>query len=212
MSAELVLYTHPMSRGRTARWILEEIGQPYRAELLDFAAMQSATYLAINPMGKVPALRHGEVIVTETAAICAYLADTFLQAGLAPAVNDPLRGAYYRWLFFAAGPLEQAATDRMLGVNVPTDREAAVGYGNLDRVLDTLELRLSHTDYIVGPDFTAADLYVGAQLSALMHFEVIERREIFTAYENRIMERPAAVRAKHIDDVLLAEQTIPSKK
>jgi len=109
MTEELVFYTHPMSRGRIVRWMLEEVGQPYQTELLDFATtMRAPAYLAINPMGKVPALRHGEIVVTEAAAICAYLADAFPEAGLAPPPGDKRRGAYYRWLFFAAGPLDAA--------------------------------------------------------------------------------------------------------
>ena len=121
MADELVLYTNPMSRGRIARWMLEEVGQPYRAEILEYAgSMKAPEYLAINPMGKVPALRHGETIVTEAAAICAYLADVFPEAGLAPPPGSRLRGPYYRWLFFAAGPVEAANTDKALGVVVPS--------------------------------------------------------------------------------------------
>ena len=113
MTDELVFYTHPMSRGRIVRWMLEEVGLPYRTEILDYGTtMKAPAYLAINPMGKVPALRHGETIVTETAAICAYLADAFPAAGLAPPPGDRLRAPYYRWLFFAAGPLEAACTTR----------------------------------------------------------------------------------------------------
>src|SRR3954467_3898229 len=112
MTDELVFYTNPMSRGRIVRWMLEEIGQPYRTELLDYGTtMKAPAYLAINPMGKVPALRHGDAVVTECAAICAYLADAFPQAGLAPALESRLRGTYYRWLFFAAGPVEAAITN-----------------------------------------------------------------------------------------------------
>src|ERR1700757_223581 len=104
MSDELVFYTHPMSRGRIVRWMLEEVGQPYRTEILDFATtLKGPEYLVINPMGKIPAIRHGGAVVPEAAAICAYLADTFPRAGLAPALNQ--RADYYRWLFFGAGPL-----------------------------------------------------------------------------------------------------------
>src|SRR5260370_19467928 len=109
MTDELVFYTNPMSRGRIVRWMLEEVGQPYRTEILDYAAqMKSPEYLAVNPMGKVPALRHGDVVVTEAGAICAYLADAFPKAGLAPQPGDKARGTYYRWMYFAAGPVEQA--------------------------------------------------------------------------------------------------------
>src|SRR5215831_8645523 len=140
MADELTFYTHPMSRGRVVRWMLEEIGQPYRTELLDYSTtMKAPAYLAINPMGKVPAIRHGETVVTESAAICAYLADAFPQTGLAPPPDDRLRGPYYRWLFFAAGPLEAAVSDKAMGFVVPPERERMMGYGRLEHVIDTLE-------------------------------------------------------------------------
>ena len=129
-----------MSRGRIARWMLEEVGQPYKTEVLDYAStMKAPAYLAINPMGKVPALRHGDAVVTETAAICAYLADAFPQAGLAPPPGDRLRAPYYRWLFFAAGPVEAAVSNKALGFVVPPDRERMIGYGNIAQVMNTLE-------------------------------------------------------------------------
>ena len=140
MADELILYTNPMSRGRIARWMLEEVGQPYKTEVLDYAStMKGPAYLAINPMGKVPALRHGDAVVTETAAICAYLADAFPQAGLAPPPGHRLRAPYYRWLFFAAGPFEAASSNKALGVVVPPERERMMGYGNIALVLKTLE-------------------------------------------------------------------------
>ena len=124
MADELVFYTNPMSRGRIVRWMLEEVGQPYRTELLEYGTtMKAPDYLRVNPMGKVPALAHGEAVVTEAAAICAYLADAFPEAGLAPAPRDRLRAPYYRWLFFAAGPLEAAATNQAFGFEVPAERE-----------------------------------------------------------------------------------------
>ena len=137
MADELVFYTNPMSRGRIVRWMLEELGAPYRTEIIEFGPMmKSADYLAINPMGKVPAIRHGNTIVTECAAICAYLADAFPDAGLAPPLQA--RGNYYRWLFFAAGPLEAAVTNRSLGMEPPADKQGMVGYGNFAAVMDTL--------------------------------------------------------------------------
>jgi glutathione S-transferase len=140
--AELVLYTNPMSRGRIARWMLEEIGAPYRTEILDYGTtMKAPAYLTINPMGKVPAIRHGDTVVTECAAICAYLADAFPDAKLAPAPAD--RGSYYRWLFFAAGPLEAAVSDRALGVEVPPEKQMMVGYGSYALTMDTLEKAVS---------------------------------------------------------------------
>src|ERR1700676_486160 len=151
MSDELVFYTHPMSRGRIVRWMLEEIGQPYRTELLDYAtSMKASAYLAINPMGKVPAIRHGDTVVTETAAICAYLADAFPQAGLAPPPGHRLRAPYYRWLFFAAGPFEAASSNKALCVVVPAERERMMGYGNIALVLNTLEDAVSRGNYLAG--------------------------------------------------------------
>ncbi|EQD71482.1 glutathione S-transferase domain-containing protein, partial [mine drainage metagenome] len=130
---ELSFYTNPKSRGRIVRWMLEETGAPYSTEVLEYGtSMKAAPYLAINPMGKVPAIRHGDTVVTECAAICAYLADSFPQAGLAPPAHSPARGPYYRWLFFAAGPLEAAWTNRALGVTVPEERAAMVGYGSFE--------------------------------------------------------------------------------
>ena len=144
MADELVLYTNPMSRGRIARWMLEEVGQPYKVEMLDYAStMKGAAYLAINPMGKVPALRHGDTAVTETAAICAYLADAFPQVRLAPSPGDQLRAPYYRWLFFGAGPVEAATSNKALGFVVPPERERMIGYGTFARVMDTLEAAVS---------------------------------------------------------------------
>jgi glutathione S-transferase len=206
MTDELVFYTNPMSRGRIVRWMLEEVGQPYRTELLDYAAMRAADYRAINPMGKVPAIRHGDVVVTEAAAICAYLADAFPQAGLAPAPTDRLRGTYYRWLFFAAGPVEAAVTNKSLGIEPPADRRASVGYGSLEAVTDALELAVTDREYIVGDRFSAADLYVGSHIGWGMQFGTLERRPAFERYTARIMARPAAVRAREIDDALLPKQ------
>jgi glutathione S-transferase len=140
MTDELVLYTHPASRGRIARWMLEEVGQPYRTEILDYGTtMKAPAFRAINPMGKVPALRHGDTVVTEAAVICAYLADAFPEAGLAPPPGSRARAPYYRWLFFAAGPLEAAATNRALGVALADNRKRMAGYGSMDDVVAALD-------------------------------------------------------------------------
>ena len=206
MADELVFYTNPMSRGRIVRWMLEEIGEPYRTEIIDYPSMMKAPpYLAINPMGKVPALRHGDTVVTEGAAICAYLADAFPAARLAPPPTGRLRGPYYRWLFFAAGPLEQAATNRALGFQVPPDKERMVGYGRYDLALDTLEGAVSRGEYLVGDAFTAADVYVGSHLGFGMQFGTIEKRPAFERYWQRLTTRPAAIRAREIDDALIAK-------
>jgi glutathione S-transferase len=133
MSQELVFYTNPMSRGRIVRWMLEEVGRPYRTELLDYGTtMKAPEFLALNPMGKVPTLAHGAAVVTEAAAICAYLADAFPEANLAPPPGSPERGAYYRWLFFAAGPVEAAITAKSLGLLPPEEKKGMVGYGSFE--------------------------------------------------------------------------------
>jgi glutathione S-transferase len=200
MTDELVFYTHPMSRGRIVRWMLEEIGRPYRTELLDYGTtMKAPAYLSLNPMGKVPAIRHGDTVVTEAAAICAYLADAFPEARLAPPPSDRRRGPYYRWLFFAAGPLEAAAANRMMGFVVPEEREKTMGYGRFDHVMNALDGAVSRTEYLVGDSFTAADVNVGSHIGFGMQFGTIEKRPAFEQYWQRISARPAARRANEID-------------
>lgn len=202
MADDLVLYSHPMSRGRIVRWMLEEVGVPYRVEMLDYGTtMKAPEFLAINPMGKVPALRHGDVAVTEGAAICAYLADAFPEAGLAPPPGH--RGAYYRWLFFAAGPIEAASMNQALKVEVPPERRGMAGYGSMDAVLATLEQAVSERDYIAGDHFSAADVVLGSQIGWGMMFGTIEKRPAFETYWKRLAARPAAVKAREIDDALL---------
>lgn len=208
MNQELVFYTNPQSRGRIVRWMLEEVGHPYQTQVLEYATtLKAPEYLAINPMGKVPALRHGTVVVTEVAAICAYLADAFPQACLAPAPTDGLRGPYYRWLFFAAGPLEAAVSNKALGFEVPREREPMIGYGTYDKVMQTLEGALEGRQFLAGDTFTAVDLYVGSHLGFGMQFGTIEKRPVFESYWQRLSERPAAVRAREIDDALVAERS-----
>lgn len=206
MSEELVFYTNPMSRGRIIRWMLEEVNQPYRTEVLDFATtMKSPEYLAINPLGKVPAIKHGEVVVTEAGAICAYLADVFPQAGLAPAHGSKDRAAYYRWLFFAAGPMEQASTMASLGWEPPEEQRGMVGTRPMPQLLDVVEAALRSREYLVGDSFTAADLYLGAHLGWGMMMGGVEKRPAFEAYVGRLQSRPAAVRANGLDDALMAQ-------
>ncbi|MES1943501.1 glutathione S-transferase [Salinisphaera sp. PC39] len=199
MTHDLVLYTNPMSRGRIARWMLEETGAPYRTEILAYGdAMKSPGYLAINPMGKVPAVTHGARVVTECPAICAYLADAFPGAGLAPSTAD--RAAYYRWLFFAAGPLEAAVTNKAIGAEPGEDQRRMVGYGSLATVLDVLEDALSDREYIAGERFSAADVYLGSHIGWGMQWGTIDQRRVFTDYWQRLAERPACRRAKQLDD------------
>ena len=206
MSDTLTFYTNPMSRGQIVRWMLEEVGQPYETQILHYAAsMKSPEYLAINPMGKVPAIKHGDVVVTECAAICAYLADAFPAAGLAPPPTDKARAPYYRWLFFAAGCVEPASSNKAAGF-VPSDQQQRMfGYGTYDQTLDALEGAVDGVEYLAGGRFSAADLYVGCQLDFLMGFGVIEKRPAFEAYVAKLRERPAYKRAKEIDGKLIAE-------
>jgi glutathione S-transferase len=207
MTDELILYTHPMSRGRIVRWMLEEVGAPYRAEIIEFGpAMKTPAYLAVNPMGKVPAIRHGDTVVTEAAAICAYLADAFPQAGLAPAAGDRLRGPYYRWLFFAAGPVEAAVNNKSLGFIVAKEKEGMIGYGRFADVVTALEQAVSAGDYLLGSRFSAADVYVGAHIGWGMQFGTLEKRPAFERYWERLRTRPAAERASTIDNKLMAER------
>ena len=206
MVDELTFYTHPMSRGRIVRWMLEELGQPYRTALLDYGTtMKAPAYLSINPMGKVPAIRHGDTVVTEAAAICAYLADAFPEARLAPLPGDRLRGPYYRWLFFVAGPLEAAAANKIMGFAVPEERERMMGYGRFEHVIDALEAAVSRGEYLVGDRFTAADVYVGSHIDFGMQFGTLEKRPALEQYWRRLSARPAAIRAKQIDDALTAQ-------
>jgi glutathione S-transferase len=203
MADEIVFYTNPRSRGRMVRWMLEEVGHPYRTEIVDYATMKAPPYLAINPMGKVPALRHGEMVITETAAICAYLADAFPDAGLAPAPGSKLRGAYYRWMFYGAGPFEAAVLNKALGVDVPQGREAMVGYGSFAAVMDTVEQLTSGEAYLLGAEFSALDVYLGSQIGFGLQFNSIEKRPAFERYWERVAQRPARLRAVEIDDALI---------
>lgn len=201
MAEELVLYSNPMSRGRIVRWMLEEVGKPYRTEMLDFGAMKSPDYLAINPMGKVPAIKHGKTVVTECAAICAYLADAFPDAKLAPPL--PERGDYYRWLFFTAGPVEAAVTNKALDLIPPAERERMVGYGNYGTVMDALEKAVTAKPYVAGDAFSAADVYVGSHISWGLQFGSIDKRPAFEAYWKKLENRPAHQRATELDDAAM---------
>jgi glutathione S-transferase len=163
--------------------------------------MKSPSYLAVNPMGKVPTLRHGPAIISECAAICAYLADTFPDAALAPPPGE--RADYYRWLFFASGPLEAAIVNRSLGFEVAPDRAGMVGYAPFDRMMDTLEAAVSGGTYIAGDRFTAVDVYLGSQIGFGLQFGSIEDRPAFRDYWSRVSERPARRRGTELDDELM---------
>jgi glutathione S-transferase len=200
MPDELVFYTNPMSRGRVVRWMLEEIGHPYRTVGLEYGTtMKSPEYLSINPLGKVPALRHGDTVITESAAICVYLADVFPEAGLAPPPADRLRGPYYRWIFLAAGPLEQEGTNIELGFEVPPDKRRGVGSGSIAGMTGMIEAAVSDREYLVGSRFSTADLYAGMCLSSGMACGIIEKRPALERYVAALRARPAAVRARAMD-------------
>ncbi len=194
----LTFYTNPQSRGQIVRWMLEEVGAPYETVLLDYGTtMKAPDYLAINPMGKVPAIKHGDTVVTECAAICAYLADAFPDAGLAPPVSE--RGDYYRWLFFAAGPVDAAITARALGLEAPADKAMMAGYGSFDATVATLETAIAGRDYIAGDRFSAADVYVGSQIDFGLMFKSMPDSPAFAAYVGRLREREAYKRGKAKD-------------
>ena len=202
--ADLVFYTNPMSRGQTARWMLEEVGEPYDTEILDYAStMKGDAYRAINPMGKVPAVVHKGKVVTEVAAICCYLADAFPQAGLAPDPKD--RADYYRWIFFTSGPIEAAFSNKAAGWEPTPERQRMFGYGNYDLAIDTLEKALTGKRDIAGNRFSAADLFVGANVNVMLQFNLLEPRPVFTDYAARMTDRDAFRRARDIDGKLIAE-------
>ncbi len=201
---ELVFYTNPMSRGQIVRWMLEEVGQPYETQLLDYASsMKAEPYLSINPMGKVPAIRHDGKVVTECAAICAYLATAFPEAGLGPRRDE--MADYYRWMFFAAGPVEQAVTDKAMGFLPTEDQGRMAGYGSFDRVVEVLDRQIGSRSYVCGDRFTAADVYLGSQIIWGLQFKTLPQRDSFAAYAERLTAREAYQRARAIDTELIAE-------
>jgi glutathione S-transferase len=195
MSDLITFYHNPISRGRIVHWMLEEVGAPYRMEILDFekGEHKRPEFLAVNPMGKIPAIIHRGTAVTEAAAICAYLADAFPAAGLAPSAGEPARGTYFRWLFFGAGCIEPALVDRMFSRPVP-DRPGALGYGSYDDVLNTLEKAITPGPFILGDRFSAADVYVGSQIGWGLMTKGLEPRPAFQAYVAGLAERPASKR------------------
>jgi len=201
--ADLIFFQNPQSRGRIVRWMLEEIGQPYETDVVRYEDIKSERFLAVNPMGKVPAIKHRGHIVTECAAICAYLADAFPEAGLGPSADE--KADYYRWLFYATGPVEQAFTNNFMGWQVPPDKERMFGYGNCDKVVALLDELFSLRDYVCGDRFTAADVYVGSQIMFPLQFGMLRERDSFLRYRDRLMARDAYKRATEIDEQLIAE-------
>ncbi len=207
----LILYTNPMSRGRIVRWALEEIGEPYEARNIAYGPeMKTPEFIAINPMGKIPVLDHDGAIITETPAIIAYLADAFPAAQLAPPPGSPARAAYYRWLFYAAGPVEAAMTNKALGAEVPAEKSGFVGYGSHPMVVDALEqLVAKASPYLLGAAFSALDIYLGSQIGFGLRFGNLESRPGFADYLGRIMARPSCRRAARLDDAGLPPARTP---
>lgn len=204
MTNTLKFYTNPMSRGQIARWALHEVGADYEQVLLEYGgSMQDADYLAINPMGKVPAIMHGDKVVTEAAAICAYLAEAFPDAGLAPQAGE--HADYYRWMFFAAGPVEAAVMNNHMQWIPNEEQQQMVGYGDYERVINVLEELFSRRDFVCGDRFTAADIYLGCQIDWGLQFETMPKRDAFEAYANRFRDRAAYQKAKEIDAKLIAD-------
>ena len=200
--SQIQFYMNPQSRAKIVRWMLEELGQPYEIHQIEYGdAMKSPSYLAVNPMGKVPAIVHKGKIVTECAAICCYLAEAFPSAKLLPSETE--RADYYRWLFFAAGLLEAAVTNKTLGFEVPKERERMAGYGTYDLAMETLAKALSENDYIAGDRFTAADVYVGSHVIWGVQFKTMPDKDEFHAYMNRLIGRAAYQRANELDDALI---------
>jgi glutathione S-transferase len=196
MADQITFYHNPMSRGRIAHWMLEEVGVPYETKILSFDKREhkSPEFLAINPMGKIPTIVHNGTVVTEAAAICAYLADAFPKAGLAPALNDPARGTYYRWLFFTSGCVEPAMVDKMFARPL-VDRPGTIGYGTYEDTLNAIEKAITPGPWVLGARFSAADVYLGSEIGWGMFTKALEPRPAFRSYFERCSQRPAHKRA-----------------
>ena len=195
MSQTIIFHHAPMSRSNIVSWMLEELGVPYdvRAMSLERNDQKQPDYLALNPMGKVPAIEHNGAVITEAAAICAYLADEFPAARLAPHIGDPRRGSYLKWLFFGPGCLEQAIIDRLHNRALAPAR--ASSYGDYDTVMDTIAATVATGQFLVGEQFTAADVVIGSGLQWGTLMKAIPQRPEFTAYLGRLQQRPALQRA-----------------
>ncbi|RAI42712.1 glutathione S-transferase family protein [Rhodoplanes roseus] len=196
----LILYHIAPSRSSIVRWMLEEIGAPYELRVLSMSKGENRApeYLAVNPMGKVPALSHDGAVVTEVSAICCYLADAFPQAGLAPPIGDPRRGPYLKWMFFGPSCIEPAVIDRAFKRAQEPPR-GTLGYGEYDTVIDVVAAAVKTGPYLLGEQFSAADIVVGSQLRWGMMFGLIPQRPEFLPYVERLNARPALQRATALD-------------
>lgn len=190
--ADIEFYTNPQSRGQIVHWMLEELGEPYEIHVIEYGEqMKGPEYLAINPMGKVPAIRHKGATVTEVAAICTYLAAAYPEKGLMPPAGTAESAAFYRWMFFAAGPVEQAVTTKAMGWTTSEDKSQTLGFGSMDDTYAALEIAVGSGPYVCGEEFTAVDVYLGSQLRWGIMFGTVEERPVFKEYVARISERPA---------------------
>jgi len=204
--AAMTFYTHPWSRGRIVRWMLEEVGADYEVVIKEFGkSMKAPDYLALNPMGKVPALVDRGVVITEVGAICTYLADRFPEKKLAPPIDNPERGSYLRWIFFIAGPLEMATTAKAFGWDIDGEKAVSAGCGRIEDTVNTLEKELQKRSYLCGDHFTAADLLAASYLGWEMQQKIIEERPAFREYVDRIGARPANIRAEELDNALIGK-------
>ena len=202
---ELTFFHAPQTRSGGVLILLEELGASYTLHLLNMKAgeQRQPAYLAVNPMGKVPALMHGDALVTEQVAVYLYLADLYPQAGLTPAIGDPLRGPFLRWLAFYGSSFEPALVDKSQGHAPPP---AMAPYGDYDTTLKTLSDQLARGPYLLGERFTAADVLWGTALAWTTMFKLVPETPVIKAYIERVNGRPAFVRAKAKDAALLASQ------
>jgi glutathione S-transferase len=199
----LEFWTNPMSRGQIAHWMLEELGQPYTTNWMAWGQHKSPEFLAVNPMGKLPTVRHDGKVITEAAAICLYLADVFPQAGLKP--SGAALADYYRWTFFASGPIEHAVTSKALGWTASPGSDMMLGFGSFDAAVGALEGHLKSVDFVCGGGFTAADVYVGSAVDWGLAFKTMPSLPAFEAYAARLRERKAYQSAKAINAAKTAE-------
>jgi glutathione S-transferase len=202
---DLTLYHAAPSRASIVLWMLEELGEPYAIKLIKLSAGDNMKpdYLAINPMGKVPALKHGDTIITEVAAICTYLADAFPEKKLNVPIGTPRRGVYLKWLFFGPGCMEPAVIDRA----APRKEEARrgmLGYGDFDTTMNVVAKAVEKGPWLMGEQFTAADVVIGSQIRWGMMFKMLPERKEFADYAARIAARPAVQRAEAKDKAMSA--------
>ena len=198
---DIHFYSNPQSRGQIVHWMLEELGEPYETHWIEYGEqMKSDAYRAINPMGKVPAIRHRGVTVTEGPAICTYLAVSYADKGLIPAVGSAQLAHFYRWMFFAAGPIELAVTVKAMGWVADENQARTLGYGTMEDVYRAIEQALANGPYVCGDNFTAVDVYLGSHLRWGVLFGTVEERPAFTQYLSRISERPALQRVVQISE------------